>query len=282
MKYLMLSLILLLTGCTPHLSVNVIKLPQFNIKNKSVAVADFKNDYINLSTRIERELSFLNLKTKNADYFIDGAVFNPTVSSYNYRSSEIITIQIPVVINGVYSYREEQRTVQVICVVDSYSIESKINIINKEGQILFSKNIIKNQNIDYCQDRTNRRRTEIDYSSISNDIASNFAEELKEQNYYRSIAIIDELENKASSKYNSNEILFEKAIKNMKDKNTEEALKLFEQIDDNAARYNIGLIQEARGNYNKALETYFKAGISKEVKSAIQRVKETLKAIQER
>lgn len=286
MKYLLLAFILILSGCTPRLSVNIVKSPTFNTKNKTVSVSSFKNDYLNLSSKIENELYSLKLKRGNSDYIIDGVIFDPTVSSYRYIGHENRLVTIPVIVNGYRSYETVTKLVEVSCLVKTYTVNSIINIIDNNKNIVFSKKIDKSRNIDFCQERSHYRGYEnydIDYGSIGNEIASEFSKELLEQNYFKNILIIDELENNVlTTDIKTKELLFKSAIDKLRESNFSEAIRKFEQVNDNAATYNLGLIEESKENYNKALEFYLKAGNSNLVNEAINRVKETILSIDER
>lgn len=298
MKYIYLALLLIFTGCTPHISVNVIKSPTFSTKNKTIAISYFKNDYINLSPKIENKLHTLNMRRGHADLKIDGVIMEPTVSSYTYRDIQNKVFLVPVIENGIKTYTEVVRPVEIMCLVKTYSVSSIINIVENEN-IVFSKQITKSSNIDFCRDRLNYNNpysynqynntnydnsyNRIDFDSMSNEIANEFSEYLVEKNYYKNIYFMNELENNIkTTNMQIKESIFKSAIDNLKNANYAEATKYLDQINDHAATYNLGLIEESKGNYNKALEFYSKAGNSATVIEGLNRVKETIISINNR
>lgn len=287
MKYILLIITILLSGCTPHISVNVIKSPTYSTKNKTIAISDFKNDYINLGPKIENKLHSLNMRRGHADLKIDGVIMDPIVSSHTYRDLQNKVFVVPTIINGVKTYTEIVKPVEIMCLVRTYSVNSIINIVENEN-IVFSKQIIKSSNIYYCRDRLNYNNpyydnsyNRIDFDSMSNEIANEFSEYLVEKNYYKNVYFMDELENNIkTTNMQVKESIFKSAIDNLKNANYVEATKYLDQINDHAATYNLGLIEESKGNYNKALELYSKAGNSATVIEGINRVKETILSIE--
>lgn len=294
MKYLFIFLLFLLTGCTPHLTVNVVKQPEINIKNKSISISSFKNDYINLSDKIKFSMPINNLKTFNSELSIEGFVYNPTYYDYQFIKKDRITEKIYThdkQNNG--NYKLVERIVNINCIRRTYTIDTSITIIeNNSNNIIYNERIASSEDIEICENinfynrHSNRYPSNIQYAindkdiydHISNEITRKFTNKFIENSFYESIEIIKEPISK-------NEILilnFKKGIESIKNKNLISAEITFKSIDDPAAYYNLGVINESKGNYFQALSFYEKAESIPMVKKSINRVKSTINAINNR
>lgn len=286
MKYLYLSLLLFLSGCTPHLTVHVLKPAEINTQNKSVSISSFKNDYLNLADKIKYSIPINNLKNLNSDLSIEGFVYNPTYYDYQFTKKDTVIEKIYLHnnANGDH-YKTVERIININCIRRTYSIDSAISIIeNRTNNIIYNQHISSSKDLEMCEDinyRSYHNRMLLNmqdnisniYNDISNDIAKNFTAKFSEKSFYKSIPIIEEPILK-------NDILkFKKAVEFIKNEDLISAEIEFKNINDSAAYYNLGLIYESRGNYFQALSFFEKAKDIPISRESINRVRTTIKTL---
>jgi hypothetical protein len=305
-----LILLTIFTGCTPHLTVNVVQQPEINIKNRSISIISFKNDFINLSDKIKYSMPINNLKNSNSELSIEGFVYNPTYYDYQFTKKEKV-IEKFYVNNERYNEKKDahkhdnhseknrnytkdnngdyyfvEKYIDIQCIKRTYTIDSSINIIeNSTNRIIFNEHISSAEDIDIC-DNFNRHNYQLSlnyelnnqniYNNISNKISKKFTDKLIEHSFYKNIEIIKE------PIFKSELVKFTEAVDKLKNNDLISSEILFKSINDPAAYYNLGLINESKGNYFQALSFYEKAEIIPSTKESIRRVKSTINAINNR
>ncbi|WP_121626346.1 hypothetical protein [Poseidonibacter antarcticus] len=283
---LFIPFILIFTACSPK-SLTVKTLHPSKIPNEkiySVKVADFINDDLYQSLKIESKLSnkiingkkvFKVLNTSNnTDAIIKGFV-DSSLDYYTFYKSEIDYSRC-----RTYRYdkkNKHRRCVEyhlrtIPCVHRQYNVQTNIKVFKTAtSEIIFAKTYNKTRNINECYEHHYRP-----YHPIFNDkreinrklaslIADDFLNDFSPHYVYFDITIIEELDEENLIFTDNQKDRFEKITELMEkgdlDLSFEELKKLDNEFNHKSYEviYNIGLIYEARANLYEANKLYKQA-----------------------
>jgi len=288
--------ILLFSGCATKLQVQSVKPANISLNNvKNITVLNFKNDRYNLSGDIESSLneSYVN----QVKYFnvVDRKNLSSVLNEQKLQASGVINEKtivdignisgVEAIITGVVSkstnntrrYISKRRKCKkdsegkTICYdVRTYCTEAKTNIdlhikviSTSNANILFSKKYNNGTSDTECG---TQYLYNIDFSDMERRLlktaASSFAYQITPHIYYRSIELMEDLEKDYSDEA---EELLESSISYLKNKRINKSIELTKRLIDvtNGKSfvpfYNLSIIEESKGNYNKALKLVKKA-----------------------
>ena len=281
-----------LSACTgKHLTVKSLQpsiLPDKKINN--IILEDFLNDDINQVNQLEEKLvnmvvdgkRVFNLQNsyENIDAIITGEVLNSSLYYDFYYDLDIDYSRC-----REYRYRDGKRTKRCIeyrerripCERRTYNVQTKVQILNKQEDIIFSKIYTKTKNIKQCfRDRyyynpviynhfgLDRKETYYN-SQLARSIANDIIKDISPHYVYQNIPIIEELE--------GDNVLYTENIKNefkiivslLENRNIDVAQKRLIKLNMNVKNqsyevlYNLALTYEAKDELLNAKTYYQKA-----------------------
>jgi len=283
---LFIPFILILTACSPK-SLTVKTLHPSKIPNEkiySVKVADFINDDLYQSLKIESKLNektingkkvFNVLNTSNdTDAIIQGFV-DSSLDYYTFYKSEIDYRRC-----RAYRYNKKNKHRRCVeyhlrtipCVHRQYNVQTNIKVLKTAtNEVLFAKTYNKTRNINECYEHRYRP-----YHPIFNDkreinrklaslIADDFINDFSPHYVYFDIDIIEELDEENLIFTDNQKDRFEKITELMEKGNLDLSFEELKKLDNEFNHksyeviYNIGLIYEAKANLYEANKLYKQA-----------------------
>ena len=274
-----------LTACSQKLVVSSYepsKVDTFS-SNSVINIEDFQNDQYNLKLKLQNKMSQktifskpyfkLNNSSSNSDIRISGEVLQGIISHKDYYEKRTKCIN---------SDCKEKREYKVKCSTKRYYLEVNLSIYDlKSKDILYSNDFNSSSEQNYCFDSNNILKSDSEvFSNLADFVVDEFISLISPNIIIYKIEVIDESNFKFDSKQKK---LFEKALEELKKSNYNFAkssfLELLEKVDNNcyATAYNIGLISEVLGDYEKAKEFYT---LSYSINSNDENVKKALNRIE--
>jgi len=287
--------VIFLTACSHTTKIQTLKPAQITraAKIKTIAVYRFKNDNINLSSKIESSLAAKKVNNKNYFTMISHSDIDKVFQEQRLQDSGLLDESSSVevgnllgaqaLISGIVSSAEavnnyykvkrtkcidkkckETRVYYVNCVERTFNIAAQIKMVDIEkGDIIYSDNIKETSSSSKCNDRSNTLVSKAyGLELLSSKIASKFAKLLTPNQIEINVVLLDEADIKYTDKQ---EQMLENAIKYIDYKRYEKSKrilsKLLESTNDKSyvAAYNLGVVQEIDGDLTKAKQLYLLA-----------------------
>jgi len=290
-KYIFfLVTILLFSGCATRIQVQSIKPANVDLNNvKNVSVLDFKNDNKNLSGNIEHSLNNININGEKYFNVVDRKNISNILNEQKLQSSGLVNDKTTVEIGnitgiqalivgevsrptrGVKNYKTSRKECkkdkdgkkhcyQVIkyCTKVYSNINLYVKVLStNDATVLFSKKYDNGYSNTSCGRNYNYRP---DYASIErnsyNSAIDNFIYQITPHVYYRSIEVIEDLEEDYSDEA---EKILENSITYLERKRTDKAIQLTKKLIDLTNEksfvpfYNLAIIYESKGKLSEAL-----------------------------
>jgi len=293
---LLVGAALFLSGCAQKVTVMVLEPAQISAASstKSIAVTPFHHDTVSLADKIEAALS--NQKIDKKPYFtvINRTDLNKIIDEQKIQNSGLTDesaaveagnlLGVQAIISGsvgrpslhdnrYYVTRTkcqgkgaDQRCweVQVTCIKRTVDLSSQIRMINvATGEIIYADNVSRQQSWSRCADDSKTLpTTQSGAQYIANSIANDFAYKLTPHYRRLSVTLLKDPDLDYSDEQ---EKLLESALVYIKQSRYDKAEELLQRLIESTASqsylpfYNIGVIYEARGDFNVAQEYYMAA-----------------------
>lgn len=289
--YLLLLLPLIFIGCAnKSVTVSALKpssIPNLNIHN--VILEQFENDDINQTDYLEeailnkivegKRIFTLQVDYKNIDAIITGRVLTSTID-YDFYFDEETDYSRCI----EYEYKDkkktskclEYRTKRIPCERKNFTVETKVQLLNKNEQIIFSKIYPLSKFTDECYKNSiyyphpyyfNRANLQKDKyimnRKIAREIAYRVLNDISPHYVYQNIILIDELKDKNYGENIENE--FEFIIELLDNQKIELAKTRLIDLESKITYpsheilYNLALTYEFSNELSKAKEYYEEA-----------------------
>jgi curli biogenesis system outer membrane secretion channel CsgG len=283
---------------------------------KKVAVSAFRNDKVGLSGKIESQIAKQKLDKKRYFTILSRQDMQKVIAEQKLQSSELMDaatsskvgklVGAQAIINGeiasanaessIYMESREKclqyykdgsgcaryRYYKVKCDVTQASVSANINIVNVEtGSIIYGDTITKEYSGDSCKSGRTTLSKGQSLNRLASSIASEFVYKLTPNYIYFSVTLLDKIELDAVT--DRQEKKFEIALAYIKEARYDKSKKLLGELMDGfngksyAVSYDLGVVYEATGDFDKAKELYVVAdnvalAPVKEINSAMNRI----------
>jgi len=285
---LLLISLLLLAGCAQKTKIAMLQPAEIDIKAKNIAVLPFKNDRkIGLSGKLESALS--NVRFNGKPYFnvVDRRNIDSTIKEQKRQSGGLYNENSEVEIGSLMGasalisgailnigkqdqrHREDRRKCEkkschdytVSCTTRNISLSANIRITNVTlGTVPYSDSITRSFHTKHCSDDTVMLPSkEQGAQQIAQSIAQQFIFKLKPNYVNIQVTLLDS----ADLDYTDHEeSLLKNGLKYLTQKRLDKAEQLLSnlltstQFKSYVAAYNLGVVNEAKGDLAKAAEYY--------------------------
>lgn len=262
--YIFIFFTIYLTGCTQKLVVSSYEPSKINTfsSNSLISVSDFLNDQHNFKLRLQNKMSQKSILSKqyfklsstdnSSDIKIDGEVLQSIISHKDYHEERTKCIN---------SECKEKIKYKVRCFSKRYYLEVNININDLKSKDILYSNIFNNSTEQYyCFDNNNILKSDQEvFSNLADIVVDEFIYLISPNKIVYKIEVKDESDIKFDAVQKR---LFEDSLAHLEKLNYNLAkdgfLELLEKVDNScyATAYNIGLIYEVLGEYEKAKGFY--------------------------
>jgi hypothetical protein len=313
---LLIIIILFVSGCTSkHLTVKSLQ-PSLLHDEKiyKVIIEEFKNDRINQANYIEEKLVNTVIDNKrvfklqptynNIDAIVTGEVLESSIFYDLYYDEETDYSRC-----WRYNYKDGKRTNECIeyrerrypCENRTYKVKTKIEVLHKNEQTIFSKIYSKSKNKRVCfrnsyynsflvyrPQNIDRQKYEIN-SSLARNIAKEMVNDISPHYIYENITIIEKLDKDNSLYEEKTKKEFETIVELLDNGNIDlsqtKLLKLNQELNRQSYEvlYNLALTYEAKDELFNAKTYYMEASnlcekleYSKLIDKAITRTQKNL------
>ncbi len=290
----LMSAILFLSGCSQTVSIKALEPAEVNriSLTKKIAITNFDNDRVGLSTKIEAILARYRLENETYFTIVSRNDFNKIIKEQRIQNSGLIDqstvvevgslIGAQAIISGnvgrvgakdskFYESRyrcvdkkcKERVIYKVRCTKRVVSLSSEIRIVNIAlGDVIYADTINKSSTYRRCKDDS---RSIPSVETISQNLASSIANEFtyKLLPHYKTFQVVL-LEDPDLDYSDEQEELLEFSLKYIEHGRYDKAQELLFRLIDSTSQqsyvafYNLGIVKEAEGNYKEAQE-YYKA-----------------------
>ena len=289
---LTLGIWLLLSGCAQKVAIRALEPAQVDrVSNtKKITVANFSNDRVGLSTKIEANLARFRIEDKQYFTLVSRNDFEKIIKEQRIQNSGLVDpktvvkvgqlIGAEAIINGnvgrptasdTYFYEKRVRCADKECKnLVNYKVRCKKRIIGlsselrivdvQRGDIIFADTFSDNAVYKHCSD--DQRvipSTEIVAQRLASNMANKFTYKLTPQYRHFKVALLED----PDLDYTKNqEALLENSLEYIEQGRYDKAEGLLMRLVDTTDSqsyvpfYNLGVISEARGKYRDAKEYY--------------------------
>jgi len=284
---------ILFTGCAQKVKVKALQPAEVGemASKKKVAIMSFHNDKIGLSSKIEAQISKHKLDEKRYFTVLSRKNINKVLKEQKLQSSEVMDektatkvgklIGAQALINGDVSSSGKESSYKkqitecleyykdgkcatwnkkyVTCQVTKVSVAASINIINMEtASIIYADNITKAYSADSCKVREVLSKNQA-IQTLAARVANEFVYKLTPHYIYFDVELLDSIEFEVSE---LQEKQLEAALKYVEagrfDKAERIMTKLHKSLNARSyvIAYDLGVIKEARGEFDQAKVLY--------------------------
>lgn len=280
----------LITGCATKVRVKAIQPAQIYTDTKKIAVTDFSNDRVNLSSKIEAKISnrtfdgkpyFTTLSRQDLDKVLNeqriqsSGLLDPStaIEVGNIMGAEaIISGNVSDISSNDTSFYEKRTKcdkdkcweVKVRCMKRLSSLSSDIRMIDtKKGDIIYADTISKYMTSKHCSDDSKViLSSNMAAQRLAQDIADSFVYKLLPHYVYFNVELLEDGDLDYSD---TQEKLLKNSIEYIKQNRYDKAERLLTQLIESTdeksyvAIYDLGVLKEAQGKYDEAKSLYYKA-----------------------
>ncbi len=259
---------LMLCGCSPKLNITTLEPSNVNASFKNIRVERFLYDDVFQSDAVREKLAnktlngrhIYNVNDYNFDVILRGKILDSSVDIQRYYKKDKNRCKL-------YIYDKQTKKSKCVsfftypCEKQTYTLKTKIELISKNYDLLFTKTYQKNKHKDKCYESSfhiDRRVSKIN-SNLALQIADKIAYDLspRYKNFY--VKIIEKINDRFSIEKDN----FLHAVNLLKNNNIQEAdfklTNINKRLNDKSAEalYNLGLCKEVKGEL-KLANYYYK------------------------
>ena len=286
------AVLFLLSGCAQKMQVRVLQPAEVASasKVKKIAVSEFKNDRVNLSSKIEAKLFEYKLDDKPYFNVVSRQDLDKVLEEQKMQNSGIFDPSTVVevgnltgadaIIAGDVSSPSHEDTnffetrtkcdkekcweIKVGCLKRVFSLTSEVRLIDaKKGDVIFADTVTKNSSYKHCSDDSNALFSQnMAAQVLAEEIADSFVYKLLPHYAYFSVELLDEGDIEYSD---AQKKLLKSALLYIEQNRLDKAESLLLELIDWTAQksyvpiYDLGVIKEAQGKLQEAKELYYKA-----------------------
>ena len=282
-------------GCSNHVKIKALKPAEIDraTTTKNIAVVDFKNDRVGLSSKIESYLAGFRLENKAFFTIVSRSDLNQVMNEQKLQNSGLVDtkdivevgelIGAQAIISGnvgrpslsdSHFYEKRMRCadkkckdfyyVNVGCTSRVVSLSAEIKMVDvSRGDIIYADNLSRSATFKHCRDDSRALPSKESVAqNLAVSIANSFTYKLTPHYKYFHV---DFLEDPDLDYTDEQEDLLEHALEYIEHNRYEKAAELLEKLVDTTnqqsyvAFYNLGVVKEAQGDYEKAKLYYEKA-----------------------
>ncbi len=289
---LALGAILLMSGCAQKVTIKALQPAEVSraALTKKVAVTSFKNDKPNISGKIEANLAKHKLDGKQYFTIVSRQDLNKVLSEQKIGTSGLIDpstatevgklLGAQAIISGRTGNAStsdtnfyETRTkcnkngcwdVRVRCTKRVAGLDAEIRMIDtKKGDIIYADTINRTAAWKHCNDDSRPLpSTMMASQQLASAIAKDFSYKLVPHYVYYNVALLEKPDLEYTKKQ---ELLLKTSLAFIKAKRYDRAEKLLKKLINSTGEksyvplYNLGVLTEAKGDYEGAKNLYAKA-----------------------
>lgn len=282
----------IISGCAQKVSVRALEPAEIDraTNTKKIAVTSFLNDRVGLGGKIEAKLANQKIDGKNFFTLISRTDIDKVIKEQKLQNSGLIDTSTIVDVgnllgaeaiisgdvgeatsNDTYYYEsrvacadkecKHLTTYQVGCTKRVAGLSAQIRMVDvAKGDIIYADTMSKSAEYTHCRDDSRAiPSTDMIAQNLANSIASNFTYKLTPHYRYFDVALLDDPDLDYTDEQ---EKLLENALEYVEQKRYDKAEKLLMELIDSTAQqsyvafYNLGVVEEAQGDYEKAQEYY--------------------------
>ena len=285
-------ILILMSACAQKVNIRALEPAEIDraAATKKVAVADFNNDRVGLSTKIEAKLS--RFKIDNRSYFtiVSRNDFNKIIEEQKIQNSGLVDSETVVDIGDLigaqaiisgdvgrvtsqnsYYYEKRSRCAdkkckefiyyKVRCVQRVIGLSAELRMVDvAQGDIIYADTMNRRATYRHCSDdRRAFPSKELVAQKLAESIANTFISKLTP--HYRNFRVVL-LEDGDLDYSDEQERLLEISLSYIEQGRFDKAEKFLIDLIDSTdsqsyvAFYNLGVVKEAEGNYVEAKEYY--------------------------
>ncbi len=287
--------IFLMSGCAQKVSMRALEPAEIDraAATKKIAVANFSNDSIGLSGKIEAKLARFRIDNKSYFTIVSRNDFNKIVEEQKIQNSGLVDQETVVEIGNLigaqaiisgnvgrataqdsYFYEKRSRCAdkkckeliyyKVRCMKRVVGLSAELRMVDiSQGDIIYADTMNRSRTFTHCSDDSRALPSrEMAAQDLAESIANNFIYKLTP--HYRNFRVVL-LEDPDLDYNDKQEQLLEVSLKYIEQGRFDKAEKfLIDLIDSTGSQsyvafYNLGVVKEAQGNYAEAKEYYANA-----------------------
>ncbi len=284
--------ILFMSGCAQKVNVRALEPAEIDraAATKKVAVANFRNDRVGLSGKIEAKLTKFKIDNKSYFTIVSRNDFDKIVEEQKIQNSGLVDsgniveignlIGAQAIISGnvgkatsqdSYFYEKRSRCAdkkckeliyyKVRCMKRVVGLSAELRMVDvSQGDIIYADTMHRSKTYKHCSDNSRALpSTEIVSQNLAESIANSFIYKLTP--HYRNFRVVL-LEDPDLDYSDQQEKLLEVSLTYIEQGRFDKAERfLIDLIDSTDAQsyvafYNLGVVKEAEGNYSEAKEYY--------------------------
>ena len=284
--------IFLMSGCAQKVSMRALEPAEIDraAATKKIAVANFSNDSIGLSGKIEAKLARFRIDNKSYFTIVSRNDFNKIVEEQKIQNSGLVDQETVVEIGNLigaqaiisgnvgrataqdsYFYEKRSRCAdkkckeliyyKVRCMKRVVGLSAELRMVDiSQGDIIYADTMNRSRTFTHCSDDSRALPSrEMAAQDLAESIANNFIYKLTP--HYRNFRVVL-LEDPDLDYNDKQEQLLEVSLKYIEQGRFDKAEKfLIDLIDSTGSQsyvafYNLGVVKEAEGNYLEAKEYY--------------------------
>lgn len=288
-------LVVVFSGCSNHVRLQALKPAEIDraTTTKKIAVMAFKHDRVGLSSKIESNLARYRIENKPFFTMVSRSDFNHVIQEQKIQNSGLVEtgdivevgelIGAQAIISGnvgraslsdSYFYERRSRCAdkkckemyyyKVGCTKRVISLSAEIKMVDvMRGDIIYADDMARSSTFYHCRDDS---RILPSRESVAQDLAASIARSFtyKLTPHYRYFDVV--LLEKPDLDYtDTQEDLLENALTYIEHNRYDKASALLTELVDSTGQqsyvafYNLGVVKEAQGNYDKARLYYERA-----------------------
>ncbi len=292
---LSIFLSLFMLACTQKVHIQALEPAEIDrvTKIKKIAVIGFKNDTVGLSSKIESNLASFKIENKSFFTMISRSDIHQIIKEQKIQNSGLVDTQDIVEVGSLMGAKalisgrvnrvglsdthyyetkvkcadkkcKKTYDYDVRCTKRIISLSADIKIVDiQRGDIIYADNLSKEEKFTHCSDdyRSLPSKASV-VNQLASSIANDFTHRLTPHYTYFEVELLE----KPDLDYNDEqELLLKNSLKYIKHNRYLKADKLLIELINSTAQqsyvafYNLGVVKEAQGDYEKALSYYKKA-----------------------
>jgi len=284
-----------ISGCAQKVRIKALEPAEVDraAKTKKIAVTGFKNDIVGLSSKIESNLARHKIENRLFFTMVSRNDINKIIKEQKLQNSGLVDVSTAVTVgdligaeaiisgnvgraslNDTYFYERRSRCADKKCKeLVYYNVRCKKRVVGlsadirmvdvTRGDIIYADNISRTSTYKHCRDDSRALPSkEIAAQELADSIASTFTYKLTPHYRYFNVELLED----PDLDYDDNqELLLESSLEYIKQNRYDKAEKLLIRLIDSTGQqsyvafYNLGVVKEAQGEYQKAKEYYEKA-----------------------
>lgn len=284
-----------ISGCAQKVRIQALEPAEVDrvAKTKKIAVTNFQNDRVGLSTKIETNLARHKIQNKPFFTMVSRNDIKKIISEQKLQNSGLVEVSDAVevgnlmgaeaIISGnvghpslsdTYFYESRTRCADKKCKELMYykvrckkrviGLSAEIRIVDvAQGDIIYADSFSEASTYKHCRDDSRALPSrEIATQRLADSIANRFTYKLTPHYRYFNVELLED----PDLDYDDNqEKLLESSLEYIKQNRYDKAERLLISLIDSTdqqsyvAFYNLGVVKEAKGEYLKAKEYYEKA-----------------------